>query len=254
MTAAPMVVPNPKWQRAVGPLSRWIVSADIGQSIDPTAVSVLEVQTRQHATTRYNMIPADERPADIIVPPPEWYADGKLTYPTAIARIDVHHLQRLPLRTPYPEQIEHIARMLRRPPLDQPPASLLCDMTGVGRPVVDMFRRAGLRPIGVTITGGDQETRTPGAFEEYRVAKLLLVSRLQAMFNERTLRIPKDHPEARVLAYELQDFRANISESGVTRFGAREGTHDDLVLSLAIGCWYAWRVVGNAFVPFQFKI
>ena len=105
--------------------------------------------------------------------------------------------------------------------------------------MVDILRRAGLRPTGVTITAGDTETRTPE--RDYRVAKLLLVSHMQAMLHSGVLRIEKSLPDARALVEELADFRANISESGATRFGAREGTHDDLVLAVPIGAWWATR-------------
>jgi hypothetical protein len=254
MEMQPVAPINPKWTRDVGPMSKWILAADIGQAIDPTALAVLEVQTRRHAVSRYNALAETDRPADAVEPRADWFVGGQLKHPTAIARIDVHHLERLPLRMPYPDQIAHVSRLLHRPPLDVPAAALCVDSTGVGRPVVDMFRRAGLKPIAVTITGGDQESRVDGASNEYRVAKLLLVSRLQAMFNERTLRIPKDHPEARVLSLELQDFRATMSEAGTTRFGAREGAHDDLVLALAIGCWYAWHGQQNVASPFYYRI
>jgi hypothetical protein len=113
------------------------------------------------------------------------------------------------------------------------------DQTGVGRPVVDMFRRAGLDPVGITITAGDGETRTDDG--DYRVAKLLLISRLMALLHERTLKIASKSQEARTLAFELQDFRATTMQSGYTRFGAREGRHDDLVLAVAMGAWYAGR-------------
>jgi hypothetical protein len=45
-------------------------------------------------------------------------------------------------------------------------------------------------------------------------------------------------PDAAVLAAELQDFRASISEAGFASFGARAGKQDDLVLALAIACWW----------------
>ena len=100
-----------------------------------------------------------------------------------------------------------------------------------------MFAHAGLSPVGVTITDGDSWTRA--APDEYRVAKLLLVSRLQAALHAGELRIAKELPDASVLALGMADFRAQIGETGYTRFGAREGTHDNLVLALAIGVWYA---------------
>jgi hypothetical protein len=92
------------------------------------------------------------------------------------------------------------------------------------------------------VTAGDKETRDYVAgCEEWRVAKLLLVSHLQASLNEGTLRIAKTLPDARALAEEMTDFRANISDSGYTSFGARKGAHDDLVLAVAIGNWWSCR-------------
>lgn len=204
--------------------TRWIVSCDIGQSIDPTAVCIMSVSA-----------PSDVAAA--ITPYDLEIATAK-KYPP---RIDVRHLERLPLRTNYVDVVAHISALMRRPPLDRCRPQLVLDSTGVGRPIVDLFSRAGLAPIAVTITSGDSESGV--AEGDYRVAKVLLVSRLQAMLHEGTLRIAKELPDARALALELQDFRANISEAGYTRFGAREGKHDDLVLAVAIGAWLASRPV-----------
>jgi hypothetical protein len=66
----------------------------------------------------------------------------------------------------------------------------------------------------------------------------MLVSRLQAHFHSNDLKIARALPEAAVLAAELQDFRASISEAGYASFGARVGKHDDLVLALAIARWW----------------
>jgi len=229
-------------------MSRWVLSADLGQSMDPTAVAVLEVATRQDAVRALFKDPQGEL-AKLVAQ--DWFRnirdwfrknpDGDVIYPQAAVRVDVRHLERLPLRMSYPDQVAHIGALLRRPPLGLG-TSVVFDMTGVGRPVVDIARRAGLRPIGVTITAGDKETREyVSGYEEWRVAKLLLVSHLQACLNEGTLRIAKGLAEARALVEELGDFRANISESGYTKFGAREGAHDDLVLAVAIGNWWACR-------------
>lgn len=64
---------------------------------------------------------------------------------------------------------------------------------------------------------------------------------MQAALHTGELRIVKGLAEARTLTLELQDFRANITESGYTRFGARDGKHDDLVLPVALGVWHARR-------------
>jgi hypothetical protein len=39
---------------------------------------------------------------------------------------------------------------------------------------------------------------------------------------------------------ELRDFRAEVTDSGYWRFGARAGKHDDLVLAVAIALWRAY--------------
>lgn len=220
---------------------RFIVSIDLGQSIDPTAVSVLEVATRANVNAAF-WAATPEQQKTMWEPPREWYSTAgsawTLKYPTTPARIDVRHLERLPLRVPYPEQIQYIASLLRRPPLAGARPDILFDQTGVGRPVVDLARRGGLRPIGITITAGNAESHEG---DDYRVAKLLLVSRLQAVFHSGELRIAKTLPEARTLVSELQDFRGIFTDTGYARFGAREGAHDDLVLSVAQGVWWAYR-------------
>lgn len=230
-------------------MSRFVMSVDLGQAMDPTAISVLEVATRRDAVAAQYTDPPGDLASLVTL---EWFkkdATGALRSPQAAVRVDVRHLERLPLRMSYPDQVAHLAGLLRRPPLVEPRASLVVDMTGVGRPVVDILRRAGLRPVGVTITAGDKETRdSTGGHEAWRVSKLLLVSHMQASLNEGTLRIAKQLPDARALVEEMQDFRANISEVGYTSFGAREGAHDDLVLSVAIGNWWACRQHGEATV------
>jgi hypothetical protein len=73
-----------------------------------------------------------------------------------------------------------------------------------------LYRRvpcAGLDPLGVTITLGENETRAPDG-SGWRVSKLTLVSRLQAMLHAGELKIAKSLPEAGALALELRDFRA----------------------------------------------
>jgi len=69
-------------------------------------------------------------------------------------------LERLPLGMDYPSMVQRVRTLVQRPELAQSPATLVVDATGVGRPVVDLLRRASLpcRVIPVTITVGDKET------------------------------------------------------------------------------------------------
>jgi hypothetical protein len=166
---------------------------------------------------------------------------GQAHDPTAIAvvrKIDgmfqVGHLERLPLQTPYPSVVAHVGRLLARL---KGRSELVIDYTGVGRPVADLFQIAGLSPICVTITAGDVTTNENLVF---KVPKLTLISRVQALLHSGALRIHPGLPDVAALVEELQSFRATITDSGYFRFGARSGKHDDLVLAVAICCWRAY--------------
>jgi len=154
----------------------------------------------------------------------------------------VRYLRRFSLGTPYPRICEEVRAHVLRPPLVGK-VQLVVDATGVGRPVLDIFRKAqlGHGVIGISIHGGDTVTRET-ASTVYRVPKRDLVSSLQLLFQERRLKISKDLPEAEVLAQELRNFRAQITEAGNETYGVwRSGEHDDLVLAVSLAAWLAER-------------
>ncbi len=77
----------------------------------------------------------------------------------------LRHLERLALRTPYPDIVEHVVALLRREELHpwevdrrrskrQTHPTLVVDNTGVGAPVTDLFTKKKVKFVGVTITGG----------------------------------------------------------------------------------------------------
>jgi hypothetical protein len=182
------------------------LGVDPGQSIDPTALAIIE------------------RIADP--------AGGK----KPVYRCG--YLERLPLNTPYPGIVRHVRQLVSREPF-RGRTELILDLTGVGRPVADLFNAEGLRPVKVTITAGSEETRNEQG--NWHVAKLLLVSTVQTMLHDGRLHIHRDLAEAPVLQAELEDFRATVTDSGRWTFGARAGAHDDLVLALALALWRASR-------------
>jgi hypothetical protein len=175
------------------------VGVDLGQSFDPTAVAVVR---KLHG--------ASDAPI-----------------------FQIGHLERLPLQTPYPGVVNHVGHLIQRL---RGPSELVIDYTGVGRPVFDMFQIAGLTPIGVSIVAGDALTSEPPI---YRVPKLMLISRVQALLHGGRLKIHKGLAEAAALVSEMQSFQASVSDHGYWRFGARSGKHDDLVLAVAIALWRA---------------
>ena len=158
-------------------------------------------------------------------------------------RIDVRHLERLPLGMSYPAMVQHVLDLLARPPLNGDgqriaPAELVIDQTGVGRAVGDIFNAAGLSPIKVTVTAGNEVTA--GGWE-WHVAKTVLISTVDALLHTGQLRFASQLTEASAMKDELKDFRRKLSDAGRATYAARTGAHDDLVLSVAIAAWWATR-------------
>jgi hypothetical protein len=117
-------------------------------------------------------------------------------------------------------------------------STLVVDATGVGAPVLDMFTSWGLRPVGVTIHGGDAVTQHG---RHFRTPKRDLVATLQTLLQTGRLRFAKDLALADVLVGELRDYTVSPSAVGHDSYSARAGQHDDLVLAVAIASWLAAR-------------
>jgi hypothetical protein len=169
----------------------------------------------------------------------------KFTEPRA--QCHIRHLQRFKLGTAYPDIVQQVKRMYEQPPLCGQSA-LVVDATGVGRPVVDLFRKAGLRPVAITITGGQAVSVGYGG---YRVPKRDLVVNLAVMLQTGRLKIAGQLPEAQTLINELLNFKVKIDpRTAHDSYEAwREGVHDDLVLAVAMAVWYAERYKRSRPIP-----
>jgi hypothetical protein len=120
--------------------------------------------------------------------------------------------------------------------------TLVVDATGVGRPVVDLLKRArpGCLLMPVNITGGAAESRGRGY---YGVPKRDLVTGVQVLLQCGGLQIASGIPHGAALLAEMAEMRAKVAVAGNTQFGVwREGVHDDLVLAVALACWGARRM------------
>lgn len=209
--------------------SRWLVSCDLGQSMDPTAICVLEhVQGVLDARSEYdrhcNIASAPQKPCE---------------------RFFVRHLERLKLGTPYPVIVQHVKDMLTRPPLcgdddHAKPAELIIDATGVGRAVADLFEVVGLSPQQVTITAGTDKATNAG-LQRWHVPKTVLISQLDALLHTGELKIAAGLTEADAMKGALLDFRRSLSAAGRATYQARANAHDDLLLAVAIATWWARR-------------
>jgi hypothetical protein len=158
---------------------------------------------------------------------------------------DCKYLKRWELRTPYPKIVEDVVRIVNDPQLTQnvrDPTFLSIDSTGCGMPIADLFRRAPMKAhlVPVYITSGSAITQDG---DVRRIPKIILVSNTAIALQSGKLKISEKLPLADTLIKELQNFKAKISNSGNTSFGAgadwRENSHDDLVLALALALWTA---------------
>src|SRR5215472_10120835 len=127
----------------------------------------------------------------------------------------IHHLERLPLKTPYPAQVERIRYIRHRLPRD---ASLVVDYTGVGKGIFDMLVDHGLDPIGVTIHSGFQVHSDANLFS---VPKSTLVSTLVARLHGGELFVHESLKDWPLLRRELLNFRPQITQSGIETWNAR---------------------------------
>jgi hypothetical protein len=183
----------------------YVLGLDLGQTRDFTALAVLE---RQPVT-------AAEKPD-----------------------FALRHLRRFPLGTSYTAIVSVVTTLRRTGPLCAAP--LIVDQTGVGRAVVDGLRQAAGGVVPVTITGGHSVTVTDDG--SWHVPKKELVTGLQVVLQSQRLQIARGLPEAATLVRELQQFQVKITASTHETFGVwRAGQHDDLVLAVALACWWAER-------------
>ncbi len=150
----------------------------------------------------------------------------------------VQDARRFEIGTPYREVAQRAADMQRQLTGRGARCPVIADTTGVGLPVFEMLEEEGVRSLrGITITGG-REAHREGRI--WRVPKRDLASAVQVLLQNGLLAIRSALQFAPVLKGELQSFKAEITASGHETFEAwRDGDHDDLVLALAMGCWFA---------------
>jgi hypothetical protein len=226
----------------------FILGVDLGQSNDYTALTVLERtgvdtgRTREHKQSVSTVRGGDYSPAWVSRSQP---GTRTITTPVTENHYQAQYLERLAIGTPYPAQVARIKALHDRLKADTGTApALVADATGVGRPVIDMLRAADLSPVAITVTGGDAVSRDG---RDYRVPKRDLVSTVSVLLQAERLKIARALPEASTLTAELLAFKVSISLKGHDSYGNdagqwRENPHDDLVLAVALACWYGENV------------
>jgi hypothetical protein len=158
---------------------------------------------------------------------------------------DCRFLHRWQLKTPYPQIVADSVRWMNSESLNKgvhSQTTLAVDKTGVGSPVVDLFKREKMRArlVPVVITGGDSVSRDGDTF---RVPKRNLVSNVSVALQTGKLKFSEELPLTKTLTAELQNFKAKITNSGNDTYGAgaewRVGNNDDLVLALSMALFCA---------------
>lgn len=103
---------------------------------------------------------------------------------------------------------------------------IFAESNNMGLPIIEQLQRDGL-PV--------------AAFTTTNASKAQIVESLAMGFERGIIRIPNDQ----VLIGELQAFEARPLPSGMMRYAAPEGLHDDTVIALALA-WQGLRLLGAA--------
>ena len=204
-------------------LNEFVISADLAQVNDYTAITVIERVVRRETKETGHRCPM------LGMPITEKIVDTR--------EFRLRHIERPERGTSYPKIVERLKELYNSPQLKRNTHALVIDITGVGRPVWDLLKKAriGATLKGITITGGNTVTQDAGI---YSVPKRDLITSLQVAFQNGELKIAPGLPEADTLIKELTNFKVKINLNGHDQYEAwREGIHDDIVLSAAMGVW-----------------
>lgn len=182
-------------------MSDFFIGLDLGQRRDFTAVAVVE---RQHGEN---------------------------------SSYDLRHLERVSLGTSFVDVVARVKSLMMAAPLYGSTA-LILDATGVGLPVLDLFKSAGTVPIAMSITGGTSISRD-GDF--FHVPKRELIRSFVALLESGRFKWSASLPLCSDFTEELLNFGVRINRRTGRESYAARGTmkHDDLVLAVSLACWYA---------------
>jgi hypothetical protein len=97
-------------------------------------------------------------------------------------------------------------------------AAVRVDQTGVGDMPVEELSKAGVRVIGIKFSAA---------------SKADMIEHLGGLIEKRRI----SYPPIDVLIGELEAIEGETSPSGVAKYGAPPGMHDDCVISLGLACW-----------------
>ena len=148
----------------------------------------------------------------------------------------VRHLERIPLETGYPDQVERIVEVHQGIRRLGHRAKVYLDATGLGQPVLDILHKRRIPLVGVFLTGSERAVWEDDG-RVLRLGKSQMVSRLQVLLSYERIHLPQT-PEAAAMVDELLNYEIRVNANANAQFGAfKTGKHDDLATALGLACW-----------------
>jgi hypothetical protein len=185
-------------------VSRFVIGLDLGQAAEPTGLAVVE--RLEHSQDH-----------------PHSYA--------------VRHLRRFVPGTHYAAIATGVNAVVCEGRLGHP--AVVADLTAVGvgllRPLRSKVEHARVEPV--VVTAGQSPAEVDGVWQ---APKRDLVTTLQLLLQDRRLAVAAGIPEALLLVREMTAFRAKVAASS-DLLDWRERPEDDLVLAVALACWWGER-------------
>ena len=190
-------------------IDRWCyIGLDLGQRRDYTAIAIVE---RAFEPYHWDVSKLRQTKSG-----KQWYI--------------VRSLERLRLGTPYPDVVERL-RQITQMPFVKDGCTIVVDGTGVGAPVVDLIRRAGITGIVPVIITGGERTNTGLSGGYTSVPRSLLLTGLQVAIQENKLVVAANCREAQTLERELMELKLAGTKSSEI--------HDDMAFAVALAIWKA---------------
>jgi len=205
--AARLKPPRSSTNAADGERGPVIISVDVGQVSDYTAVVVAEIIKREDSegVTRNHY--------------------------------NVRHIERM-RGVSYQSQVDRCKQIYAK--LNRE-ARFIVDASGA-RPIYDLFKNAGLPILPISITAGTSSRIEHGYGY---VSKLELATLLQVISSAGRIHLPAHSKLSKVIRDEARAFSLSVSDAGNLKFSAEGSKKDDLIMALCYLLWLGERGLGE---------